>query len=53
MTKVYIVKNRETGKIVGVFKRKQDAIELWRKKCDIYKSMIEYAFSIEKHKVKR
>ena len=52
MTKVYIVKNKETGKILGVFKRKEDANILWEQKCKGFPEG-QLFFGIERHKVER
>ena len=53
MTKVYVVKNKECGTILGIFKRKQDADLLWKEKCKIFGFGGEEYFGIERHKVER
>lgn len=52
MTKVYILKNKESGKILSVFKRKEDADILWEKKCKEFYNGQEI-FAIERHKVEK
>ena len=52
MTKVYVVKNKESGKILGIFKRKEDADILWEQKCRCWPNGQEI-FGVERHKVER
>lgn len=54
MTKVYIVKNKESGKILGVFKRKEHADIFYDKKCKEWLPFnAQEIFGIERHKVER